>query len=195
MSNYIASEMFPELRRRLTPAEYRTRLETLPEGERLIIIRVWECADRYYKNSSTVYDMDREELRLRLRRYPDGPTSLSSVDRAHHRHPDLLPWPIKRGMRPPWAEIEPELEPITRAPADGVSGTQLALIDVVDPTGGKKTKAALVVRENGQVYARLMAAMTGMAATIVMMDGLDGKIDQIVHWCRFLLGRPPGGLF
>jgi len=163
----------------------------LAEHTRKAVDRGWECALHHYKHTKA--RLEREDLRqLLLALYNDSPRSLSAFDRAHRICPLLLPWPIQYGQRPPWEGGDIDDTPIDPRPVDlrdyqgEISSGQLVLGEDGPTVDGKPVRLEVV---KGVVRV-LGTTFTGVAATfsaIAIADGMDGTIDQTIHWCRVVL--------
>jgi hypothetical protein len=182
LSDFRQPTMFPELRLELSP---RQLLESLPLHERKIIERVWECAAHHYRYTRVRFErVDLEGLLKDL--FHDRPRSLSSFDRAHHRHPLLLPWPIEHGMQRPWEHVDEQA--VVLKADDQIAAGQLVFDQsgaYVQDAGGGLRRAKLIAAPNGVVtwtVPSLAAAVSGFS----MLDGLDGKWDGVIHWCHVL---------
>jgi hypothetical protein len=174
------------------------QLDMFPEI-REIVVRIWEAALAHYA-TGTRKVLTREALSDRLREDgTNGPHSLSTIDRALHKYHELLPWPIKRGMRPPW-ETPPEKaptseslhviddEPIELRPGDRV---RLASFDergairmveaVLDEDGIPRGITRLISSTSAVVAATMTAAL--------VLDCLDGQVDTIIRWCCIIGGE------
>ena len=179
--------MFPDLRTHPTPAQLYERLQSLPRLKRLIIERVWDCAKHHYRDTKTQLTVADLEVLLRDL-YFDQPKSLKSYSRAHSEYPDLLPWPITYGMRPPWESDEAEPELVDRA-ADQMRNGQLYFTETafeVIASSGARTHAQLVIAPDGSVRARLLMNVLAAVFTVIALDIRDGKPDGVIHWCVVL---------
>jgi hypothetical protein len=178
--------MFPDLRRHPSPRQLAQALDRLPEGERAIILRTWDCADHHYRHTKLPFDQ--AQLGALLERYPDKPKSLASFDRAHRKYPLLLPWPIKRGDKPPWIEDTPiDDQQVMLTRRDQIDVGQmfyLPPVEVEDELGTKRL-ARLIIDRSGAVRGALLSA-AAMLSGFCLLDAMDGKLDGIIHWCAVL---------
>jgi hypothetical protein len=76
-------------------------IDSLPEDTPDVVRNIWTAALEYY-DSGPRYRLTREQAARRAYISP------RTFDRARKKYPDLLPWPIRRGDRPPW-EANPDL--------------------------------------------------------------------------------------
>lgn len=150
-----------------------------------IVERVWQAADRFYETGTLRDATWTDIVRLLKEDDPSLPASQSTVDRAHRRFPNLLPWPIKRGMRRPWLS-EPEVVE---------DQLERMLVEVTSLDDGKKRTEEVVVDENGvlRLLNRWRRGFPNVAAVfsgVWLLDVLsDGRLDGIVRLCRLLQTR------
>ena len=184
--------MFPGMFSRPSPEDLRALLMSLKPSVRTIICRSWECKQKHFFNPdgtprSNPGAFDREALRYRLRRhYTDRPNSVSSFDRAHHDWPQLLPWPMTADMTPPW-ESSASADDDQALPVDLRQQVPLFPVIALPDESGATRRCQLVLRADGVVAARVISGMVAVISVIVTMDGLDGKVDGVIHWCRVLI--------
>jgi len=164
------SELFPDLHLKIPP----------------IARRIWTEALAYYKTGTLEPLTQRLLSELLQRRNPSLPGGFRTVQRAFHDHPQWLKWPILSGQRPPW-------EPAPTAPEGGgkvIDSEPLALRSI-DLVSGDGRMVAVTVDEQGFLHlARwkdaLLTLAAGLATTVVVLDGMDGHIDHVIHWCRVM---------
>lgn len=193
--------MLPELGQPpYSPRHYRDLLEACPD--RKIIERVWECALHHHGTTRAPFTITDLDVLLKDL-FNDRPNSVSSYSRAHVKHPLLLPWPIERGMRPPWEGVEPDEAAIVVVDQDRAALGQLGTDeDGVLYAGGHPVEVngdPVEITEDGLLRVRLSRALhvlrnprlTMVAAGFVVypvLDGADGRYDGIVHWCHVFAG-------
>ena len=178
------SHMFPQPKP--SPSECLTRLQSIPPIDRLIIERAWECAlDRYAHNKTPALQQVELKQRIRAKYKPDKPYSGSSWDRAHREYPELLPWPISYGQRPPWEGVALDADPVEPAREDQAPVGVLVLPEgtVFESADGQRVAARhLNVLCNGVLRWPLGIVAAGFAS-FLLLDGMDGKYDHVIHWC------------
>jgi hypothetical protein len=166
----------------------------------LIVRRIWVEALAYYDTKTAVPLTQRHISKGLLRRNPELPGSLSTVERAFRTYDDdLLPWPILRGMRPPWESMSvPESTSALSTDSEPVRlqiQDHLLQWEAFDERGDKHTVQA-VADKNGLLHLVARRMITMLAAGIsamITLDGLDGHIDAAIHWCRIILAMSAHG--
>lgn len=115
------------------------------------------------------------------------PSSPSTVERARREYPEYLPWPMHRYMRPPWEDQPVQLWPEDCADPSG----EILYLQRLDDAGNPSGTVPLLISPNGIVRAisRVPESLTAAAAMLsggMLLDGLDGRLDSVLHWCRFV---------
>jgi hypothetical protein len=78
----------------------------IPASVPPIVARIWQAADVYYADPRRFFEPPTyaQLSKVLYDLYPDKAGSTATIFRAHSKFPTLLPWPIRRGMRPPWEQ-------------------------------------------------------------------------------------------
>jgi hypothetical protein len=195
--------MFPAIRPQYSTQQCFDLLEALPPLKRVIIERVWECALSHYRTTNRLLTLaDLKSLFNRKYTNNDGPKTITSYSRARAKYPMLVPWPIRKGQRPPWeGGVRAEAAPVERkdddaaesdeslfrklAPGDQVAAGQLTFRDGNFYLNGKL--AAMEALENGLVRWRPIVGLVAAGlATAVMVDSLDGVMGDGLRFCHML---------
>lgn len=189
--------MFPGIRSQYSAQQCLELLMSLPPLKRLIIERVWDCAEVHYR---TLYAPEIKLVHLNSllrRKYADEPRSISAYSRAHRDYPMLLWWPILRGQRRPWeGAVMPEDAPVERTENDSVlpRGEQILAgqLRFRDGVFYMDDMPVELWGEDGIVRVRsLVNLIAASIATAIMVDDLDGKLDGALRFCHMLHSLAP----
>ena len=167
--------------------------------------RWWRGVFRYFENSNTTKQITRRDIARMIEENETNKVacSESTVTRICNDYPTLCPKPkyLRRGIRPPWEAhpelldkyrqaLQLELPPVEPIVADDEvipfslearSGEQTVQIEGVAAPDGKIIQSSLRLRDLG------CPAVAAVYACVLLMDGMDGKWDGVIHWCRVLL--------
>lgn len=170
-----------------------------------IVQRIFCARDLHFKRKPYATRFTREECSTLLHYESFGRPewkglawSLASIDRARDLFPKLLPWPLTRWTPRPWEQQVVESAPLAELqPDDAVADGEHLLLKAFDEQGKVRIVEAVADFESGMLRlvkhlpphsaASLVAA--AFAAWLVL-DGLDGRFDAIVHWCRVFAHIP-----
>jgi len=152
---------------------------------------------RFWKAALTLYELSRSKTKLTMQEVVDRmkieeptlPASVETIRRwRRETYPDLIDWPIKRGQLPPWCtrpEILAKLFDAAPVPLQSCDTLHLQTIEGV-PMEMKLGEDGVyrITRWGGGLASMLAAGY----ALFLSLDGMDGHIDHVVHWCRVLAG-------
>jgi hypothetical protein len=157
-----------------------------------IVVRIWNAHFAHYKTGTRLPPTRKQLSDRLLTADPDKPGSESTIDRARRDYPKLLkPWPIRRGQQPSWlSEPQTLTSVVIRGPAPVAEPKEIDRVhwEAFDEYGNPRTVEA-AADENGILRLARRPIMTIVASmmTFVLLDVMsDGRLDQIVRWCRLL---------
>ena len=155
--------------------------DMFPELPPPIAVRYWKAVRRHFDAGAVDPPTRKQVVDKMILNDPDLAASASTVDRACRDFPDLCPKPkeIQRWMRPPWEQIEDEsCVPIRRV-----------LLDCTDEATGLHTQVEAYADEHGLLHLinRLSAALLAGVSSYILLDGLDGRFDGVIHMGHALM--------
>ena len=112
-------------------------------------IRYWQAAERWYK--STNRTPTRDEF---VKKFDPPIPGTRTFDRWKHDHPDLMPWPPKRGQRPPW---EPRANGLSVAKPDEIRPLRRVRVAGFDDNGQVVTTIQFFDPETGELVTSRLA--------------------------------------
>lgn len=162
-----------------------TQPSLFPDHLPAVVLNYWDAIAKYHR-TQTRREPTLDEIAKRM------DIGVSTLYRARKKHPDLMPWPVARGQRPPW-EPTPEPEPIAPEPLNLVPlDLQPELRLVTRDEDGQEHMLPVVVDQQGLVrvvsHTRTLVVATATLATPVLWRVLDfvsdGRVDGAVKWCH-----------
>jgi len=154
--------------------------EVIPDS----VARIWKAVLDWYRLNHFGTPTVQQIVDRMLLNDPALPSSVEYIRQRRIKHPDLLPWPIRRGQRPPWLhELTQPIDetPVVLNPSDTLHLTTLEGVQV-EVAVGEDGILRIVRRWSGGI-----AGATAVAyAALIILDGMDGTYDHIIHWCRVL---------
>jgi len=160
--------------------------ELFPEVIPDAVARIWKAVLDWYRLNRFGAPTVQQIVDRMLLNDPALPASVEYIRQRRLKHPDLLPWPIRRGQRPPWlheALLPIDEAPVVLAPTDTLHLTTLEG-NTVEVIVGEDGLLHLVRKWSGGMTSGLVAALTAF----IWLDAVDGHIDRVIHWCRVLAG-------
>lgn len=158
-----------------------------------IVSRIWRAALDLYRLNKSLDKLTVDQIVTRMGiNDPDQPRSVETIRRARRTHPDLLPWPIKRGMQPPWMAKPEVLEKLIDA-----TPVELTSADTLHLQTLEGVPVAAVWDNDGGFYrivrwaGGIVGAMAAGYAAYLALDGMDGHFDHVIHWCLLAVGAAP----
>lgn len=175
---------------------YSSRNATLP----LIVERIYKARDLYFAEHprATKFTMvncqDMLQRDLGVAEWAGEPWSISTIERARRDYPEYLPykWPLHRWEQRPWAKDDDDDQFGDQGP-DGGSFLMLPLRDAA----GNEIEVPVRTEPNGVIRVLKSMPETVSAAAAILsggliLDGMDGRADTIIHWCRVIYGMIHG---
>jgi hypothetical protein len=154
--------------------------------------RIWNGKDRHFAAGTTEpYDRVRCKKQLEL---DGGPASDSIIDRAVTRYgvhgriqPGLLPkFPLLRDQQRPW--LLPELADEPTELLEKLLWLCDQLQQRVENEGDLLNRARAVLHVfDERFHGTAIVAATALGAFRLLDMLSDGKVDNVINWCRLLL--------
>ena len=168
--------------------------EMFPDVIPDIVMRVWKAVLGWYAtgthNEPTVQQIVNRMVDPSVGD-PTLPASVETIRRARKTFPDLLPWPIKRGQLPPWRTKPELLEKLIDATPLELKAPDVLHLQTLEGVTVEVSMGADGVYRIVRWMGGIAGAVAAACAAMLVLDGMDGHLDHVIHWCLLLAKAIP----